>query len=503
MMRPVPLVIAAALVALAAACASLGSDESASSGSPATARASVPTPRWSEQTALERGLPTFARHCAPCHGETGLGDGPMAPLLFPPPRDFGRGNFRVVSTSNGVPTDADLARTIRDGMLGTAMPPSDHLTARELREVVAAVRELAVRAETERLLEQHNDAAHARRLAEDAFTPGALVAIPPEPPLTWQGLERGQDIYARDCAVCHGPEGRAAVRDDLVADHGRPVLARDLGRGLLKGGIDGVQIARRIAIGMPGTPMPATEYAPDDLWALVHHVQSLVDPDARERVARRHGEIVARRADAVLDTDPYHPVWPSVTPAFVRLVPMQWRDERPEGVHVQALHDGEHLAIRVSWKDATGDDGPMRGELSVDAAALQLAAATDPPFFGMGERDAATVLWTWSARYGLPTRSSEVRARSHRGIDVAEPWARRTVQAAAAWDDAEWHVVFLVPLDDAVDAAHRAARARDERGARLVAGGDASVAFAVWDASAGDAGAYKSVSVWQRLELDP
>ena len=254
-----------------------------------------------------------------------------------------------------------------------------------------------------------------------------------------------------------------------------------------------------------GPPMPATAYARHDLWDLVHYVQSLVDPDAKERVARRHGELVAHRVAAVLDEDPHHPAWPSVTESFVRLVPMQWRDERAEGVHVQALHDGENLAIRLTWKDATGDDGATRGDLTVDSAALQLADAEQPPFFGMGERDDGTVLWTWSARFGgLPTRSSEIRAKSHRSIDVGEPWVRRTVRASATWDDEAWQLVFLVPLDDTVDAPFRAARAGEpNRGADLEPGGSASVAFAIWDASAGDTGPYKSVSVWQRLELDP
>jgi len=499
MASPRPLAPLVAVLAVAAACAEL---RGGGGGDPSPRHAEAP--RWHQDVTLERRLAAFATRCAPCHGDEGLGDGPMAPLLFPPPRDFSRGNFRVVSTTNRVPTDADLMRTIRDGMLGTAMPPFDHLPARDLRALVAAVRELAVRAETERLLEQHHDAAEARaRRGDDAARP-ARRRLPPEPPLTWQGLQRGQRLYESDCASCHGQEGRGDGRVELVADHGRPVFARDLQRGLLKGGIDGVQIARRIAAGMPGTPMPATAYAPRDLWDLVHYVQSLVDPQARDRVARRHGVLAARRTTAVLDDDPHHPVWPSVTQRFVRLVPMQWRDDRPEGVHVQALHDGRHLAIRLSWRDASEDDGPTRGERTVDTAALQLADAVDPPFFGMGERDEGTVLWTWSARFGgLPTRSSEIRARGHRTLDVAEPWARRTVRASATWSEGAWHLVFLVPLDDAVDAPARAARGEHERGARLVPGGNASVSFAVWDASAGDVGPYKSVSVWQRLELAP
>ena len=43
----------------------------------------------------------YTRHCTPCHGERGRGDGPAARFLDPPPRDFDRGAFRLVSTTNG------------------------------------------------------------------------------------------------------------------------------------------------------------------------------------------------------------------------------------------------------------------------------------------------------------------------------------------------------------------------------------------------------------------
>ena len=69
------------------------------------------------------GYKAFARHCAPCHGERGDGKGVAARFLEPPPRDFKREPFRLVSTENNAPSPKDLFETIATGVGGTAMVP--------------------------------------------------------------------------------------------------------------------------------------------------------------------------------------------------------------------------------------------------------------------------------------------------------------------------------------------------------------------------------------------
>src|SRR5689334_24385504 len=66
---------------------------------------------------LEHGLSLFAANCAACHGPVGRGDGPQAATMTPKPRDFASGAFKIGSTRSGLPTDADIAATIRHGML--------------------------------------------------------------------------------------------------------------------------------------------------------------------------------------------------------------------------------------------------------------------------------------------------------------------------------------------------------------------------------------------------
>src|SRR5262245_26103226 len=57
---------------------------------------------------LARGLSLYAANCAACHGETGLGDGRASYLLYPKPRNFSQGAFRITSTKSGMPSDQDL-----------------------------------------------------------------------------------------------------------------------------------------------------------------------------------------------------------------------------------------------------------------------------------------------------------------------------------------------------------------------------------------------------------
>ena len=94
MMRKIILFIAIFLIALAlASCGSLSEDITPPPGSEMPT--APPTePASSEQLVFPvlppdpaRGAPLYAEKCAPCHGSTGLGDGPDAAdylILYPP-----------------------------------------------------------------------------------------------------------------------------------------------------------------------------------------------------------------------------------------------------------------------------------------------------------------------------------------------------------------------------------------------------------------------------------
>jgi mono/diheme cytochrome c family protein len=76
---------------------------------------------------LARGKQQFDTYCAPCHGESGRGSGPVAHLLAKPPKDL------IAGSSKFLP-DGYIYGAIRDGILSmpsyaVEMPPEQRWQA--------------------------------------------------------------------------------------------------------------------------------------------------------------------------------------------------------------------------------------------------------------------------------------------------------------------------------------------------------------------------------------
>jgi mono/diheme cytochrome c family protein len=229
---------------------------------------------------LERGLTLFEQECARCHGSHGLGNGIQAVFLYPKPRDFASGHFRITSTQYGFPTDDDLMRSISNGLPGSAMPPFGHLAEQDREALVVAVKHLAVEGKVQSLLDDaraHGDEmtrAEALELTNDLFRPGPPVHLPEPIPESAGSLERGRELYGRTCASCHAPETSGGKRD-MQDDTGAFVYPRVLESALFARGRSRSEIALTISRGLPGTPMPAFALDAEDLWALADYVASL------------------------------------------------------------------------------------------------------------------------------------------------------------------------------------------------------------------------------------
>jgi mono/diheme cytochrome c family protein len=84
----------------------------------------------------ERGREIYEKYCLECHGDTGRGDGPRAPLLAPRP-----GN--LVSAATSAKSDAELLGIITNGAPRTAMRGwKDELTEEDRLHVLAFIRSL-------------------------------------------------------------------------------------------------------------------------------------------------------------------------------------------------------------------------------------------------------------------------------------------------------------------------------------------------------------------------
>ena len=81
------------------------------------------------------GTRIYAERCSPCHGDHGRGDGPTAPALQPPPRDFGTAAFWKDRSMDGLRT------VVKSGKPGTMMPPFEGvLSDTEIDAVVESLR---------------------------------------------------------------------------------------------------------------------------------------------------------------------------------------------------------------------------------------------------------------------------------------------------------------------------------------------------------------------------
>lgn len=102
-----------------------------------------------------------------------------------------------------------------------------------------------------------------------ALTSPAALAVPAASSLEQAGSLDGGDLYGRDCASCHGPDGRGSWRGPSLEGTGAAGNYYMLATG-------------RMPIASPGEPVRRQEpgYSPEEIDALVQHVTTLVDgPD--------------------------------------------------------------------------------------------------------------------------------------------------------------------------------------------------------------------------------
>lgn len=179
----------------------------------------------------------YRRHCAVCHGLSGDGAGPTALYQTPYPRDFRQGVFKYKSTYRDTPpTDDDLARLLRHGLGGTAMPSFALLPEDELQSLVEYTKYLAIRGQTEEALYDRLGAnlafdptafegemapalAAPWRKAKSLVVP-ASSALPSSEEQFAQWAEEGSrlfhDAQRANCIKCHGQGGAGGV---MLEDH--------------------------------------------------------------------------------------------------------------------------------------------------------------------------------------------------------------------------------------------------------------------------------------------
>ncbi len=528
------------LLMTVAGCGGLSEQDLVSGALPASV---LPEKNLSASPALLRaGKTAYDKHCQSCHGEAGDGLGEAAYLLYPKPRDFTLGEYRLVSTWETVPTDDDLFRTLSRGMPGSAMPSWAHLSEETRWGLVHYVKSFTRRS---------FEVPEARSPETFGDIGEGMVEIPPEPAYTPEAEARARELYVQGCAPCHGMTGKGDGQQEQQDSKGLPTRPRDLTLGVYKGVPEPNQVYVRLVAGLPGSPMPMNAYLHgDDGWHLAHYVLSLSSAEQRERVEMKKFRVVARRVSEL----PEHPdssIWNETEAVNLHLMPLWWRPERPEELTVKALHDGREIAMLLGWSDSTYDHTAIRPQDYRDSAAIQFATSPDPPFFAMGQLGSKVNIWMWKSerqadmepvfqeldkiypnigidsypnflrspleqpeRHALtlesdptyvtawgagnivsdPTRKSSVEDLTAEGFGTlrARPPMDQSVDSMGVYSIGSYRVVFRRRLgSQGVDSVS------------LTPGSVVPVAFAVWNGSAGDRDGKKSVTIWQELVIAP
>lgn len=458
-----------------------------------------------EDGANARGAAVYDRWCASCHGVEGDGNGPAAAYMLPRPRDFTRALYQVRTTASGeVPTDADILRIIDEGMPGTAMPGWEDVLQRADRQALVPYLK-----------------SFSRFFAGQAPEPMEFGRAPRGGD---EAVERGAEIYQRvECWQCHGQAGRGdgTSAPTLEDDGGQPIYAADLTKNwTFNGGGSVEEIYRRLRTGLDGTPMPTFDdlisagiVDEDGLWDLAHYVRSLAPerpPQTREVI--RAGRLGEGDLPSAVDDERWEDVERFYVPLVGQIVlKPRWFSPRVKNVWVRALHDGEDLAMLVSWSDPSRSPSPAwagfaaqvqeamepKGEGEPWAPGApdqlvvqfpqQLQTGMQRPYFLQGDPRRPAYLWQWRSD---PEGVSELVARGM-GTGVERDGPTR-VSAVSGWSQGEWRVLLRRSLATADTAGEL----------QLRTGQAVPVAFQAWDGDNAEAGNRAAVSSWYFLALE-
>lgn len=490
--------------------------------------AAAPQENWpSEATPeqLEEGEAIYFVKCVWCHGVEGAGDGPSADRLWPRPRNFNQGTFKIRHTASGeLPLDEDLFQTITHGLPGSAMPAWEHvLTPQKRRAVMQFVKTELVK---------------DRDFQDKEFEEYNVIDFGTQIPSSEESIAQGREVYEKKakCVECHGVDGRGNGNLTQNDEWDFPIVPANLHkcwnfRGNRGDPYNPRNIFREVTTGLNGTPMPSFSdiLTEEERWHVANFVISLcpkrnIDPITMKPtmnfVIRSHfveGELPATADD---------PAWEEIEPTYVGLGSQITHKPRNfvrlvDEVWVRSVYNENEIAYWFEWSDRTEShmdeaakklgegnipEVPPSGEpvamkairnwpVYNDAIAVQFPskwqeiAPPEKPRFIFGDKKNSVDLWKWESDGEVKEYTGEgwdnLKFRDQEGVTVPQ----------AVWKDGVWRVVM------------KRSRVTDNKSGVEAQFTDTGkyipMVFFAWDGHNGDTGRKMSISTWWYTILIP
>jgi DMSO reductase family type II enzyme heme b subunit len=202
--------------------------------------------------------------------------------------------------------------------------------------------------------------------------------------------------------------------------------------------------------------------------------------------------------------EPDAPIWRGAPVARVKLtgsplglqptaaIRAAWADKKIGAVgevSVAAVHDGDTLAFRLEWVDATQDATLDDTTSFPDAAAILLPSV--PGAVGllmtMGGEGLPVNAWYWRA-----DEDGQGRQIVSQGLGTTQT-VDREIRTRGVWRNGRWQVVIARALS----------ASSAEPVAQLAVGDNTGYGVAIWDGSASERAGIKAISAsWQELVLE-
>jgi DMSO reductase family type II enzyme heme b subunit len=501
---------------------------------------------------IEAGKRVYFTKCVWCHGVDGAGDGPGADRLWPRPRNFNQGTFKIRHTASGelplfdakkpVPGQNDLFETVTHGLPGSAMPSWEGILTEEQRlQVLSFVTTQLVK--DRKFTDQKSE-------SQTILQMGDLKPIAP----TEESLKKGAELVVeKKCVECHGADGRGDGNAfNLKDDWGFSIQPANWHkcwnfRGSRQDPYNVKNIFRTFSTGVNGTPMPsfADNTTVEERWHIANFVNSLCEREADGTPLsidlltdkpKVNFVLSSGVVEGEISADPENEMW---TKRARRIIAMGGQIthkprnfvNRIDDMWMKSVYNDTHIAFMFQWDDRTKsvaegklpwpptsvnidvkEQDPKTGEegsiamhqnnytVYNDAVAMETAvkwkelpAPIKPRYlFGSNEQFPVDIM-KWEA-------DGSLRAFKGTGWDKdfeqRDNYEESSKLLFSEWKNGRWTVIIQRPMGNKKDQDY-------DEDTFFEMGQYIPTVFFAWDGHNGDAGRKMAVSAFYYTFLEP